>query len=59
MSGELPYDLDPDAFARVLISLFLGFVLQRSWDDNIGIEPYVAVVEDLVRALLEKDLPTS
>lgn len=50
--GDISPDLDPDAAARVIIALFQGFVLQQAWDKKTEVEPYLAVVEATLEALL-------
>lgn len=49
--GELPPALPPDAFARVVIALFHGFVLQQAWDERAALEPYLATIDVLLAAL--------
>ncbi len=49
--GELPQALAPDAFARVVIALFHGFVLQQAWDERAAVEPYLATIDVLLGAL--------
>ena len=53
--GRLPKALDPDSFARVMIALFQGFVIQQAWDPKVKPEPYVQTVELLFDALLAYD----
>jgi AcrR family transcriptional regulator len=48
---ELPASLDPDAFARILIALFQGFVLQQAWDDQVDAAAYMAAVTSTLGAL--------
>jgi len=50
--GELPSSLDPDAFARVMIALFQGLVLQQAWDDQVNIAAYAQTVETLLEGLV-------
>jgi TetR/AcrR family transcriptional regulator, transcriptional repressor of aconitase len=50
--GELPSDLDPDAVARVVLSIFFGFVLQQAWDRRVELEPYLQVMEAGLNAML-------
>ncbi|WP_238013862.1 helix-turn-helix domain-containing protein [Dactylosporangium sp. AC04546] len=38
----------PDALARVLISVWQGLLLQTLWDEDLDIESYVEVVEQLL-----------
>ena len=49
--GEIPRGFDPDAAARVIISVFHGFVLQQAWDPRVEVGPYRSVLEELVKAL--------
>ena len=50
--GKLSKAVDPDSFARVMIALFQGFVLQQAWDPKLEPEPYLQTVELLFDALL-------
>jgi AcrR family transcriptional regulator len=50
--GELRSDLDPDAFARAIQALFLGFVLQQAWEPRADVAAYLETVETMVDALL-------
>jgi AcrR family transcriptional regulator len=51
--GELPSALDPDAVARVVLSIFFGFVLQQAWDRRVELEPYLEVMEAGLNAMLQ------
>jgi TetR/AcrR family transcriptional regulator, transcriptional repressor of aconitase len=51
--GELPSNLDPDAVARVVLSIFFGFVLQQAWDRRVELEPYLEVMEAGLKAMLQ------
>ena len=50
--GELPPQLDPDAVARLVLSLFFGFVLQQAWDKRVELEPYLDAIEVALDGLL-------
>ena len=50
--GELRPELDPDAFARVIQALFLGFVLQQAWEPRADVAAYLETAEAMVDALL-------
>ena len=50
--GEFPSGLDPDAVARLVLSLFFGFVLQQAWDPEAELDPYVDVIEAGLNGLL-------
>src|SRR4051812_16527133 len=50
--GEFPSSLDPDAVARVVLSLFFGFVLQQAWDQRAELDPYIEVIEAGLDGLL-------
>jgi AcrR family transcriptional regulator len=50
--GELRPDLDPDAVARLVLSLFFGFVLQQAWDRRAKLEPYIDAIEAGLDGLL-------
>jgi AcrR family transcriptional regulator len=49
--GEISREVDPEAFARFIMAVFQGFVLQLDWDDTVAVEPFVAVVDLCVRQL--------
>jgi AcrR family transcriptional regulator len=51
-AGQVRSDLQPDALARMIISLFHGFVLQQAWDTNVQLAPYRAGLDALLEALL-------
>ena len=42
--GEVKPDLDPEAVGRVLLSMWLGFVLQKALDPEVDVESYVDAV---------------
>lgn len=46
--GEINAGLDPRAVAQVMYSMFQGLVLQRSFDPNVQIGPYVSVVKSMM-----------
>jgi AcrR family transcriptional regulator len=50
--GQLSAAVDADSFARTMIALFQGFVLQQAWDPKLRPEPYLQTVELLFDALL-------
>jgi len=50
-SMPLAPGIDPDAFARVLIAIYQGLVLQSAWDDRIDTGAYVATVAALLEAV--------
>jgi hypothetical protein len=37
-AGQLPEDLDADAFSRVLLALVQGFILQQAWEPDLDTE---------------------
>jgi hypothetical protein len=49
--GEIAKEFDADAFARIMIAVFQGFVLQLAWNPRTPIEPYVEALEQLFQAL--------
>jgi AcrR family transcriptional regulator len=50
--GALDPAVDPAAFARVLLALVQGFLLQRSWDPDLEAGPYRDTVLTLVDRVL-------
>jgi TetR/AcrR family transcriptional regulator, repressor for uid operon len=53
-AGELPKDLDPDAFSRVLLALVQGFILQQAWEPNLDTEGYRKTAMSLVSAVFRE-----
>jgi hypothetical protein len=49
-AGQLPEDLDADAFSRVLLALVQGFILQQAWEPNLDTEAYLKTALHLVNA---------
>jgi AcrR family transcriptional regulator len=52
-AGAISQRVNPDAFARSLVALFQGFVLQAAWGEPIDVEVCVAVVDRLLATLSE------
>lgn len=50
--GQLSPAFDPDGFARVMVAIFQGFVLQQAWDPGTDSEQYLAALEVILDALL-------
>jgi AcrR family transcriptional regulator len=50
--GEFPRSLDPDGVARLVLSLFFGFVLQQAWDPRANLDAYLEVIEAGLSGLL-------
>jgi AcrR family transcriptional regulator len=53
-AGQLPEDLDVDAFSRVLLALVQGFILQQAWEPNLDAEAYLTTALHLVKTSLKK-----
>ncbi|MCS3759102.1 TetR/AcrR family transcriptional regulator [Bradyrhizobium centrosematis] len=49
--GLIRRDLGADAIARVLIAIFQGFVLQKSWGDAFDVEACMAAVAGVIDGL--------
>lgn len=49
--GELPKGLIASAFARVMIAMFQGFILQIAWDPGTPSDSYIDAIFLLVEAL--------
>ena len=43
--GEIDQRLDPEAAGRVLLSMWLGLVLQKALDPAVQVQPYLEVVK--------------
>jgi AcrR family transcriptional regulator len=49
-SGKVSPEIDPDAAARVMHSLYLGLELQLAWEpDTVDVQQYLKVVKALLR----------
>jgi AcrR family transcriptional regulator len=51
-AGRLARDLEPDALARVVASIFQGLVLQQAWQPDLDVAAYARAAEALLAALL-------
>jgi TetR/AcrR family transcriptional regulator, repressor for uid operon len=51
-AGQLPQELDADAFSRVLLALAQGFILQQAWEPELDIESYLLTAMHLVSSAL-------
>ena len=49
--GELPDSVDPDAAARLVIAIFHGVLLQKTWDPRVSLEPLLGLVDLLLANL--------
>jgi TetR/AcrR family transcriptional regulator, repressor for uid operon len=49
-AGQLPEDVDTDAFSRVLLALVQGFILQQAWEPNLDAEAYLTTALRLINA---------
>lgn len=47
-AGRLPADVKPEAFTRVMVAIFQGFILQQAWDPDTLIDDYVAAALFLI-----------
>jgi TetR/AcrR family transcriptional regulator, repressor for uid operon len=52
LAGQLPEDLDTDAFSRVLLALVQGFILQQAWEPELDTEGYLTTAMRLVNTVL-------
>ena len=43
--------IEPDAFARILIAIYQGLVLQTAWDETLDTETYVRTVAAVLAAV--------
>jgi AcrR family transcriptional regulator len=50
-AGQLPDNLDPDAFSRVLLALLQGFILQQAWEPEIDTEAFLETAMSLIRSV--------
>jgi AcrR family transcriptional regulator len=46
--GHIRAGIDPDALSRVMLSIILGFVLQRAWDPGMGGGDYRVVLDAMI-----------
>ena len=52
LAGQLPEDLDTDAFSRVLLALVQGFILQQAWEPELDTKGYLTTAMRLVNTAL-------
>lgn len=52
--GQLPVDVDTDAFSRVLLALVQGFILQQAWEPELDAEGYVMTAMHLVNSVFSE-----
>jgi hypothetical protein len=52
--GECLSQLDPDILARIMITLFHGFILQQAWDKQLPVEPCIATIQAMFQLLLRR-----
>lgn len=59
-AGQVPEDLDTDAFSRVLLALVQGFILQQAWEPEIDTNGYLTTATYLINSVLSgnKSRPT-
>ena len=50
--GRVVTSVNPDALARASIALFHGFVLQKLWDPEVPLGPYLAALDALLGGLV-------
>lgn len=50
--GDIRSDLDPEAVARVMISLFRGLLMQKAMDTDVDVQKYLAVVKAMGGGIL-------
>ena len=55
--GQLDPAVDPGAFARVLLALVQGFLLQLAWDPDLEAAPYRDAVLTVVDLVLRPPAP--
>jgi AcrR family transcriptional regulator len=53
-AGQLPEDLDADAFSRVLLALVQGFILQQAWEPTLDAEAYLTTALRLMNACFRR-----
>jgi AcrR family transcriptional regulator len=51
--GALPGSLHAEGFARTIIAIFQGFILQQAWDEKADLEGYASASETIIDALFE------
>jgi AcrR family transcriptional regulator len=58
-AGQIRADLDADALARILISIFEGLVLQTAWGEQVDFTAIGVVMRHMLRGALFADPDTS
>jgi AcrR family transcriptional regulator len=56
-AGRFPEHIDPESFARAIVALIQGFVLQQAWDPAVDVDRFRATALTMIDALLSDDLP--
>jgi AcrR family transcriptional regulator len=49
-AGQLPTEVDANAFSRVLLALLQGFILQQAWEPGLDADAYLKTAAGLIRS---------
>jgi AcrR family transcriptional regulator len=52
--GDVPNSVDPDAFARVVLGMIQGFIVQQAWEPDLDPVPYRTAMELMLDCFLSK-----
>lgn len=55
--GEINEDLDPELVPRVIGAMFMGIVLQKSWDADVDVEECCRIVQALLAGDFSRAVP--
>jgi AcrR family transcriptional regulator len=55
--GEINEDLDPELVPRVIGAMFMGIVLQKSWDNDVDVEGCCRIVKALLAGDFSRAVP--
>ncbi len=55
--GEINEDLDPEIVTRVIGAMFMGIVLQKSWDSDVDVNECCRIVKALVAGDFSRAVP--
>lgn len=53
-AGQLPTDLAPDSFSRVMLALLQGFILQQAWEPELDTNGYLRTAARLITSVFSE-----
>ena len=55
--GRFPEHVDPEGFARSVLALIQGFVLQQAWDPGVDVDTFRVTARAMIDAYLDAPAP--